>query len=43
MMNFELLKKSRYISDGDKNTVIIQDKDKDKLNDIGFSLEVITY
>lgn len=41
-MNFKILENKRYISDGDKNTIVIpQDKQKN-LNDI-YDLEVITY
>ena len=31
-MNFQLLEKNRYISDGDKDTVVILEKDKNSIN-----------
>ena len=31
-MNFKLLENNRYISDGDKNTIVILEKDKEKVN-----------
>ncbi len=40
-MNFKLLDKNRYISDGDKNTITIPESSKDKLATI--DLEIVTY
>lgn len=40
-MNFERLKKYKYISDGDINTVVIPEKEKEYLGDT--NLEVIVY
>ena len=31
-MNFKLLEQKRYISDGDKNTVVVKESDKEKIN-----------
>ena len=39
-MNFSILKNNRYISDGDPNTVVIKEKDKDNINT---ELKVRTY
>ncbi len=40
-MNFKLLESSRYISDGNIDTIVIKDEDKDKVN--SSDKEVITY
>lgn len=40
-MVFNMLDKTRYISDGDSNTIVIKESDKDKLSNT--NLEVITY
>ncbi|MFA5603967.1 MAG: polysaccharide deacetylase family protein [Bacilli bacterium] len=40
--NFKMLEKTRYISDGDKETIVIPKEKKDKLQEKTF-LEVITY
>lgn len=40
-MSFKLLEKNRYISDGDKDTIVILEEDKQELNDIVKT--VITY
>lgn len=40
-MNFKLLEKNRYISDGDVNTVVVLDRDKVKVNDV--DREIIVY
>ena len=42
-MNFKLLKSNRYVSDGDKNTVVVLEKFRDLLKDINDELEVILY
>lgn len=40
-MNFNLLEKDRYISDGDASTVVVLERDKDKVNVV--NREVIVY
>lgn len=40
--NFKILEKTRYISDGDKETIVLPDGQKDRLQEKP-SLEVITY
>jgi len=41
-MNFNILKNTRYISDGDKNTITVKESNKDKINNI-YNLDIITY
>lgn len=41
-MNFKILEKNKYISDGDKNTIVIPKNKKDNLNNY-YNKEVITY
>lgn len=41
-MVFKNLKNNRYISDGNKNTIVVSEKDKEKIND-SVSKEIITY
>jgi len=41
-MSFDILKNTRYVSDGDKNTIVIPESKLSKLNNI-YNLEVITY
>lgn len=41
-MNFKILEDKRYVSDGDKDTVVIKDSDKGKISTEN-KLEVITY
>lgn len=41
-MNFNILKNKRYVSDGDKDTIVIKTSDQDKLN-TSVSKTVITY
>lgn len=41
-MNFKMLEKNRYISDGDKNKIVIKEKDLSLLNNPS-GLEIITY
>lgn len=41
-MNFKLLENKRYISDGDKDTIVIKESDKDKISSEN-TLEIITY
>lgn len=40
-MNFKLLENTRYISDGDESTIVIKEKDQDKL--IKTERDIITY
>lgn len=42
-MNFEILEKTRYISDGDRDTVVVFEKDVNRVNGIGRGLQIITY
>lgn len=42
-MNFKLLNNKRYISDGDENTIVVQDKDKNLINDKFSDLRIVTY
>ena len=41
-MPFNILKNKRYVSDGDKDTIVIKASDQDKLN-TSVSKTVITY
>lgn len=41
-MNFKILENTRYISDGDKTTIVVPLNKEDKLNNI-YDLEVVTY
>ena len=42
-MSFRLLESKKYISDGDVNTIVIVDKDKNMINEIFINLKVVTY
>ena len=41
-MNFKLLEKTKYISDGDKNTIVTSNSNKEKLNNV-YSKKTIFY
>ncbi|MCI9433997.1 MAG: polysaccharide deacetylase family protein [Bacilli bacterium] len=41
-MNFKMLEKNRYISDGDKNKIVVKESDLSSINNT-FNLEIITY
>ena len=41
-MNFKILENKKYISDGDKDTIVIKETDKDKISSEN-TLDVITY
>lgn len=41
-MNFKILENTKYISDGDKDTIVIPESKSSKLNN-GYNLEIITY
>ena len=40
-MNFKLLENKRYISDGNKDIIVIREKDKDKL--VSVNMKSILY
>lgn len=40
--NFNILESNRYISDGDKNRIVIKESDSDRLSD-NLDLEIVTY
>lgn len=42
-MNFRLLKDKRYISDGDANTIVVHEKDRDLVNNKFEGLRMVTY
>lgn len=42
-MNFKFLNNNRYISDGDVETIVIREENKNNINDKGKNLRLITY